>query len=366
MVDVIEAGGALDEFISLPLQLYRDDAHYVPQLTRDLKEHFSSKNPFFQYARPRYFIARKDGRACGRIAAFVNSRHNDFHHEKAGFFGFYESVNDRAVAKALIDAASAHLKSEGAAFMRGPMNFSTNEECGFVFEGFDGPPMIMMPYNPPYYNDLMEGCGLGKIRDLYAYIHEVADALPEKVQRVARIVEQKGGLTVRHINMKKFGSEMMIFKDVYNSAWRNNWGFIPLTDEELRYMAARLKQIIVPELTVIAEKDGQPAAFMGIIPDFNFVLRRMNGRLNPITIAKALYYSRRIEGARLLLMGVKEAFRNKGVEALLYRQAFPHVRGKYRRVEFSWILEDNTAVQKSIEIFDGRLYRKYRIYEKSL
>jgi hypothetical protein len=366
MIEVIEVEGPLNDFIRLPLTLHSKDPFFVPQLNHEMRIHFSNKNPFFEHATVKYFIARKDGKPSGRIASLVNHVHNELHAEKTGFFGFFDCINDAAVSGSLYEKAAAHLKAEGMSVMRGPMSFSTNEECGMLVEGFNERPMIMMPYNPPYYNDITEQAGLKKIRDLFAYIYNVREKLPEKVLRVAAIVEKRG-ITVRPINMKHFLSDMMIFKDVYHSAWGNNWGFVPMSDKELEYAAGRLKQILIPEMTLIAEEDGRPVGFMGMVPDFHFVLKHMNGSLNPISIAKALYYSKKIRDLRVMLLGVKKEFRNKGIEALLFREGFkPIKKGNFQRVEFSWILEDNLPIQRTIETMDGRLYKKYRIYEKPL
>ncbi len=368
MIDVIEVSSKkdLDDFITLPSIIYSQDPLYVPQLIRELKELFSLKNPFFLHATARYFIARKDGKRAGRIIAIINKRHNEFHNEKTGFFGFFESVNDQGVASSLLDTVARILKLEGMSILRGPMNFSTNEECGFLIEGFDQPPLLMTPYNPPYYRALMEGAGMNKAKDLYAYIYDVQKNLPEKILRVASIAEKRG-IHVRQINKKKFHEEMLIFKDVYTSAWEKNWGFIPPTNEEMLHMGNKLKTIVVPDLTLIAEKNNVPVGFMGLLPDFFFVLKHMNGKINPITIAKALYYSRKIKDLRLLLLGIKPEYRNKGVDALIFREGFKGVRkGGYRRVEFSWILEDNIAVQRLVEMMGATLYKKFRVYEKSL
>ncbi len=366
MIEVIEVEKSLDDFIRFPLALYSKDPLFIPQLNREMRVHFSPKNPFFGHAAAKYFLAMKDGRAAGRIVSFVNRSHNDLHTEKTGFFGFFDCINDLSVAGALFDKAAGYLKEEGMELMRGPMNFSTNEECGFLIEGFEEPPIIMMPYNAPYYNELSEGHGLKKAKDLFAYIYIVREELPEKVLRVAAIIEKRG-ITVRPIRMKNFMAEMMIFKEVYHSAWERNWGFIPMTDEEIEYAGERLKQIIIPEMTLIAEENGKPIGFMGLIPDFNFVLKRMNGKLSPVSIAKALYYSRKIRDLRVMLLGIKKEFRSKGVEALLFREGFkPIKKGNYERVEFSWILEDNIPVQRTIETIGGTLYKKYRIYEKAI
>jgi GNAT superfamily N-acetyltransferase len=362
----VRTGKDLKKFIDFPYSLYANDPFFVPQLKREVKDQLSKKNPFFRHAEAKYFLARDKGETLGRIASVVNRRHMEFHKEETGFFGFFESVRDPEVAGGLLDAAAHDLKTKGMKTLRGPMNFSTNEECGFLIEGFGSPPMLMTPYNPLYYIELMENYGLRKVKDLYAYLYDVQESPPEKVVRVAAIAERRG-ISVRPIVKKKFHEEMLVFKEVYNSAWERNWGFIPLTDDELYNLGERLKQIAVPELTLIAEDQGKPIGFMGMVPDFNSVLRHMQGRLSPLSILKALYYSRKITGLRLLLLGIKREYRNKGVEALLIREVFKGIKkGGYTRVEFSWVLEENIPIQRIIEMAEGRLYKKYRIYEKAL
>ncbi|MCL4490601.1 MAG: GNAT family N-acetyltransferase [Nitrospirae bacterium] len=265
-----------------------------------------------------------------------------------------------------MNRAHDELKDHGMTIMRGPMNFSTNEECGFLIEGFDKPPMLMTPYNKPYYNDQMNGLGLVKSKDLLAFLYDFKDSLPDKVLRVAALAEKKG-IKVRPVSKKDFTADMMVFKDIYNSAWKENWGFIPIPDEELVYSAGRLKPLVVPELTLIAEKDGKPIGFLGLIPDFNFVLKQMGGKLNPVTILKALYYSKKITSLRLLLYGIKPEYRNRGVDALLFKEGFKGImKGGYRKIEFSWVLENNISVIRIAEMFGAPLYKRYRIYEKNI
>lgn len=366
-MEIIEVQGrGINDFIEFPFRLYSDDPFYSPPLKRELKKDFSGNNPFFRHARVRFFIAKDGGRVSGRIVSIINRRHIEFHHEKAGFFGFFECINDFAVARLLLDTVREDLRENGMTIMRGPMNFSTNEECGFLIDGYEYPPVLMTPYNPPYYNYFMERYGMRKAKDLYAFIQDVPDRLPEKILRVA-VIAEKRGITVRPVLKERFDEEMLIFKEVYNSAWEKNWGFIPLTDEELYYLGSKLRDIVVPELTLIAEEDGEPVGFMGLLPDFNQVLRRMKGRLNPLTILKALYYSKRITDLRLLLLGIKREYRHRGVDALLFREGFKAVRKRgYKRVEFSWILEDNIPVQRLVEMIGGRLYKRYRIYEQEI
>lgn len=366
-MDIIEVKGkGINDFIEFPFRLYSKDPFYSPPLRRELKKDFSEANPFFNHAKVRFFVVKNGGQAVGRIVSIINKRHIQFHNEKAGFFGFFECINNFEVARLLLDTVKMDLINNGMAVMRGPMNFSTNEECGFLIEGFEYPPLLMTPYNPPYYNDFMERYGMVKAKDLYAFIHDVREKLPEKILRVAAVAEKRG-ITVRPVKKDRFNEEMLIFKEVYNSAWERNWGFIPLTDEELYYLGSKLKEIVIPDLTLIAEEDGVPVGFMGLLPDFNLVLRRMKGRLTPVTILKALYYSKMIKDLRLLLLGIKKYYRHRGVDALLFREGFKAVRkGGYKRVEFSWILEDNIPVQRLVEMIGSRLYKRYRIYEQAI
>jgi hypothetical protein len=346
MIEVLEVQEKdLDDFISWPVSLYADFPLYTPLLFKELRSQFSAQNPFFRHAEARYFLAKKNQQNVGRIVAIVNDRHNTVYHDKTGFFGFFECVNDVAAASALFDRAVTYLRAQGMKVMRGPMNFSTNEECGFLLEGYHSAPMLMTPYNPPYYNHLAEQYGMYKAKDLYAYLYEMQQELPEKVYRVAAFAEKRS-VTVRHIDKNKFDKEMLVFKEVYNAAWEKNWGFIPLTDEELWY---------------------EPIGFLGMLPDFNIALRHMSGKLNPLTMLKGLYYTKKIKDVRLLLYGIKRTYRNKGVDALLFKEGFKGLKeGGYKKVEFSWILEDNRAVQRIIELMGGRLYKRYRIYEKQL
>ncbi len=368
-IEVRESGTktGLKAFIKFPFSLYSADPYYVPQLVSDMKTHFSARNPFLRQAEVKYFLAFKNGLPAGRIVSIINPEHNSFHNDNAGFFGFFESIDDSRVADALLKTVYDELRKKGMHIMRGPMNFSTNDECGFLIEGFDSPPVLMMSYNPPYYNELMEGWGMAKAKDLYAYNYTFTGTPPEKVVRVAALAERKG-ITARPINMKNFMADMQLFKDIYNSSWKDNWGFIPLSDEEISYSAGRMKPLVVPEFTLIAEKDGEPVGFLGFLPDFNSVLKHMHGKLTPVTLLKALYYSKKITALRVLLYGTKPEYRNRGVDALLLAEGYKNIvqRGGYRNVEFSWILEDNFKVQRIIEMFGASLYKKYRIYEKKI
>jgi GNAT superfamily N-acetyltransferase len=365
-IDKVEDEKDLKDFINLPFKLYKKDPYWVPPLISDLKPHFSRKNPFFDHADVTFFIVKKDGIPAGRIAAIVNHKHIEFHNEKAGFFGFFESINDYDVAQALLDKAGEWLKDKGMEIMRGPMNFSTNEECGFLIEGFESSPLLMMPYNPPYYLELMERYGLKKVKDLFAYIIDVPDELPPRIIKAA-VIAKAHGAVVRPAVMKRFDKELETFKSVYNSAWEKNWGFIPMTEKEIDWMAKRMKTLIVPDLALIAEVDGSPAGFFLALPDFNQVLKRLNGRLGLSGIIKALWYSRKIRDIRLLIFGILKEHRKKGIDALFYLEAWKATKRKgYKRAEVSWILEDNILVHRAAKMFGARLYKKYRIYEMKI
>jgi hypothetical protein len=368
MIEVLPADNlrTFKNFLYFPYQLYRGNSLWVPPLFRDVKEQFSPHNPFFQHAEVAPFIAQLKGKTVGRITAIYNRAHINFTGEKAGFFGFFDCINESMVAKALIEKAGKWLREKGIFVMRGPMNFSSNEEWGLLIEGFDKPPMLMMPYNFPYIASLLEGCGLTKAKDLFAYIIDVPETLPKKTFRVATIAE-KQGIRVRPINLKNFQQEMLIFKRIYNAAWEKNWGFIPMTDEEIEYRARKLKPLIVPELSLIAECNGRPIGLMMFLPDFNYVLKKLNGHLFPLGIVKALWYSRRIKDIRLLLLGIRSGFRRRGVDSLLLIDGLKALKEKgFHHVEFSWVLEDNFPVQRIIETVKGKLYKKYRVYEMKI
>jgi GNAT superfamily N-acetyltransferase len=369
-IERISDSRGLDNFIRFPWKVYEGNPHWVPPLLSEIKFILGRENPFFRHADAAYFLARKDGKVAGRIAAIIDRNHVIIHNEQAGFFGFFECLPDPAIAEELLHAASAWLKERGMEIMRGPMNPSTNDECGFLLEGFDSPPMIMMTYTQPHYLEYMERCGLTKAKDLFAYLVIVNDvAVVQRLERLAQGVHKRiPGLTVRPADMKHFDRELAAVKDIYNSAWIKNWGFVPMTDAEIDSMAKRLKPLIVPELLILAEVDGKPAAFFMVVPDYYQVLHKLkNGRLLPFGILKFLWYSRKITDIRGITLGVKEKFRRKGIEGLLYLESFRAAKRRgYQRAEMSWILEDNTLVQKGCELMGGKLYKKYRIYEKRL
>ena len=363
VVAVEEKG--LREFIELPYQLYRDDPYWAPPLRIAVKELLDRrKHPFYSNADAEFFVARSAGRTVGRIAAIVDRAHNRFHEEDAGFFGFFECVNDPAVAEALLARARQWVRERGAKFLRGPVSPSTNYECGMLIDGFDQSPMVMMPYNPRYYPELMDRVGLLKAKDLLGYLSNAHTVNMETIGPLADRVLATNGLTVRPINMKDFDADVERVWDVYSRAWSRNWGFVPMSREEFQAMGKEIKLILEPELVLIGEVGGRVAGFALALPDVNFALKRARGRLLPTGVLKILYYRRLIRSVRVLALGVEERYRSSGVGAAFYATLVRNARRLgYGDCEMSWILEDNTLMNRALKRMGARRYKTYRIYD---
>ena len=303
-----------------------------------------TKNPFFRHATAQCFVGRSNGRTVGRIAAIKNDAHNREHGDRVGFYGFFESVDDQRVANALFDAAAAWLRARGCDTMRGPMSPSINDECGLLVDGFETPPTLMMPHNPPYYAALHDGYGLLKAKDLWVY-ESPAAALPEHIKRITRAVQlvgQRQGITLRALDMTRFAAEVEMLKGLYNAAWEKNWGYVPMTDAEIEHLAKQLKPIVVPDLIVFAELGVRVIGFAVALPDLNEALRHNpSGRLFP-GILRVLWQSRKIARLRIPLLGALLEYRGTGVDALMYHWIWTKAVARgYRWGEAGWILEDN-------------------------
>ncbi len=369
-VDVrpVRGGGDLDAFIRLPWKIYEGDPNWVPPLIRDMKTMLDpEKHPFHQHSDMQLYLATRDGVPVGRIAAIHNRRHVEFHGEPVGFFGFFESESDPEVASALFEAASAWLRSRGLKTMRGPTSPSTNDISGLLVDGFDDPPMIMMPYNPPFYVDLVTGAGFEEAKGLVAYVHRDQEP-PEHLVRGAKLVQKRYGVSVRSLRMKEFDEELERIQELYNAAWEANWGFVPMTDEEFRFLARELKPAVDPDLVLVAEDSaGEPIGFALCLPDFNVAIKHADGRLFPFGLLKILWHSRNIHRMRVLTLGLVEAWRGKGVDALMYLEIFR--RGAARGItegEFSWILEDNELMRRPMDRIGARVYKRYALYDRPL
>ena len=331
-----------------------------------------TKNPFFEHAQAEYFIAERDGEVVGRIAAISNRLHNETHEDRVGFFGFFESIDDQGVANALFEAAAGWCRASGHDVLRGPASFSVNDECGLLVDGFDTPPALMMPHNPPYYIGLLERAGFVKAKDLWVYqggSEEAYVPVPERLARATEMIRKRQGITLRALNMKDFDGEVERIKELYNSAWEKNWGFVPMTEHEIDHLAEQFKPVVIPELVPMAEKDGKLIGFGIALPDLNVVFRtNRSGRLFPMIIRLLWALKmKRIRRARILLLGVVPAYQGKGVDAMLYHWIWTKSgeRGIYWG-EAGWILEDNPAMNAGLEKMTFRVYKTYRLYDRRL
>lgn len=356
-------------FLRLPFDLYRGDPHWVPPLAMDLRKRMNPrKNPFFRNAEVAYFLAERDGETAGRICAIRNGHHNDYHGDRVGFFGFFECRDDPEAAAALVDAAAGWVHAQGLDTLRGPASYSENEEYGLLVEGFDRPPVAIMPYNPPYYAGLLEGAGFSKAKDLWAwYLDRELMHMPDKVYRIVERIRRRPGVAFRDVNIRDVRNELGRIKTIYNDAWSENWGFLPWTDELLAYMAPDFKTILIPELVLMAEVDGEPAGFSLVIPDVNEPIQRIGGRLFPFGWITFLRGLRRTRGIRYVVMGVRKKFRNRGLETVFYVETLERAKARgHEFCEMSWVLEDNDLMNQAIEGFGARRYKTYRIYDKAL
>ena len=359
-------------FIDLEWQMNKSTPNWVSPLRMERKKILDTKkNPFYQHAEIELFIAYKDGRPAGRVAAITNENHNIFHNDRAGFWGFFECVDDQETANALFDAAAGWLKAKDRDHMLGPMNPSTNDECGLLIDGFDTPPFIMMVHNPAYYARLVEGFGNSKAKDLYAWYSPTKDAvenISEKMRRVAGKILKKYNIEVRQINIKKLEDEIKLIKEVYNDAWSNNFAFVPFTDAEIDAVAADLKPLADENLIFIAEREGKPVAFSVTIPNVNEVLAKIpNGRLFPTGIFKLLTGLKKIKTVRVIILGVIKESQFSGLGSVFYIRTIENAYNLgYIGGEMSWILEDNHTMNRAIESFGSKKYKTYRIYSYPL
>jgi GNAT superfamily N-acetyltransferase len=368
-----------DEFIFFQWVPYKGNPYWVPPLISERREFYDkTRHPFHLHAEVAMFLAKRDGQTVGTIYATDNRAHNEFQHENVGMFGGFECLNDQAVADALFDRAAEWLKARGRSAIRGPFNFSTNEECGLLIDAFDDSPRLMMTYNPPYYRELIERAGFTKAMDMYAYLKDVSqlrsmDAFPEKLRRVTEKAMQHRQITIRKIDMKHFEEEVDRVKAIYNSAWARNWGFVPMTEAEFEHLAKGLKMVLDPDLIFIVEAKGEPVGFGLTIPDVNEPLRRAYPRPGVPewwTLMKFFYnmkFRKVMKYIRVLVLGVLAEYRVTGIDGMLYvKSAEEAIKKGYYLGESSWILENNYPMRNALEKIDSVIYKTYRIYEKAL
>jgi hypothetical protein len=358
-------------FLNVPYGIYAPDSPWVAPLLFDLKKVFTNTNPLFEHAEMQLWVARRGATDVGRIAAILDREHNRVQSVAAAFFGFFESINDPAVSGALLAAASGWARARGLGRMLGPMNPTTNDECGLLVDAFDSPPAFMMPYNPPYYADLLLADGFRKAKDLLAFYIDLAESPLDRFNRVAEKTRRRNPeLVFRPVRRKTLGADLAKVKEVYNTAWEDNWGFVPMTDGEINFMAARLKPLLVEGLVWLVESPSGPVAFMLAMPDFNEALKPLRGHLLTPQIMHFLPYALGWKGTRhcrVITMGVKAEYRGRGLEAVMLAEGFKTgFRLGFKSAEASWVLEDNLPMCRFMEIFGGRVYKTYRLYERDV
>lgn len=373
MIEIIAVNSSKlqKEFIDFPHSLFKNDPNYVPELFLEQKELLNpKKNPFFKHAAVQLFLAKENGRTVGRVAAIWNENNNKFNHVNEGAFGFFDCINNQETCNILLDSATNWVKEKGADTLVGPINLSTNNSCGLLIQGFDSPPFVMMPYNPPYYMELLSAYGLDKKVDLRAYSVEKEKVNTRSVALLERLEERlaRSGIKLRELDVKHFEEDAKRIKEVYNKAWDKNLGFVPMTDQEFDFTAKSLKQILDTKYAIIAEKEGEIIAFALGIPNINEVLIKIKrGRLFPFGIFKLLFGLKKVNSVRVLMLGVLEKYRKQGIEACLYGRIISNaLNSNIEQSECSWMLEDNFLMNNAIEKVNGELYKQYRLYQKSL
>jgi hypothetical protein len=367
-------------FLEFPWVLYKGNPYWVPP-PMSMQKHKLSKeeNPTWKHLEGDYFVAWRGEKAVGTIAAFINHRHNEYHHENIGFFGLFEVYDDQEAASALLETASEYLRAKGVDAMRGPASFSTNEECGLLIENFDDSPLILMPYNYPYYQRLIESVsGFEKVMDLYSYhcsfdaVHSAKEHFA-KLMRVTEKNNERRKIVIKGLDTKHIADELLKLKGIYNKAWENNWGFVPFSDLELEEMIKQLGQFFDPRMACFAEVDGKPVAFLAGLPDINQALLAAYprpGKWEPISLLQILWHWKirsKIKRIRIMLMGVQEGYRGIGVESAMFVYLYHSLyKLGWLYGDGGWVLETNLPMQRLVESFNSTVYKRYRWYERKL
>lgn len=359
------------EFLRVATALYHADPHWVAPLESEVHRVLAPTNPFFQHAAMQLWVARRGGRTVGRIAALVDETHHAVHGERVAHFGFFESVDDPAVGGALFEAAFVWTRTHGLTRILGPMNPSINDECGLLVDGFDSPPVLMTTYSPPHHARLVEAAGFRKAKDLFAFHIDLAGAPQARLERLAAGFDRRQPeLTIRQVTQRSLAADVPKLKRVYNEAWERNWGAIPLTDGEINLLVERLKPLLLDGLVWLAETQDEVAGFLLALPDANEFLQPMRGRLLSPGLFRALPYLlgwKRPRQFRLIALGVRAPFRQRGIEAAMFARTLrAAMQLGFQGCEASWVLEDNQPVQRLLEAFSARRYKTYRLYERSL
>jgi GNAT superfamily N-acetyltransferase len=370
-VEPVAGRRELREFILLPFRLYEGVEQWVPPLISERKRHLDRKrNPFFDHAEAEYFLARRGGRVVGRISAQIDRRYNEVHRNDWGMFGFFECEDDPEVAEALLAAAGGWLRERGRDHVIGPLDFSTNPECGLLVDGYELRPQILENWHHPYYADLLEGCGLTKAMDLYKWSLHVSgrDQVLPVIFDLAERLEPEHGITIRGMQRRNMTAEIAGFMEIYNAAWERNWGFVPLTEPEIEHYASELKPILDENWAMVAETaEGETVGVALTLPDYNQVLKHLAGRLLPFGWVNALRLKNKVDAVRVFALGVEPEYQHTGVAAALYARHFDMAEATPQKGgEMGWILEVNKPMNKAMEGMGGKILKRYRIYEQDL
>ena len=370
-IEPVRSRGDWRQFYGLPDQIQGSDPCWIKPLHLERKALWSKRNPWFAHASAQAFIARGDGRTLGRISAQVDELEQGLGGARLGYFGQFECIDDPAVAARLLSAAGRWLAERGCRHLRGPYDLGINQSCGLLVEGRDSPPMLMMGHAPAYYRDLLESAGLRAEMDLLAYLLPPDFPAPRAMQRL--LERNHGRILFRPLDFSRFTEEMDLLRDLFNDAWAGNWGFVPITDAEFRYMGSEMRKILKPSHTAIAELDGQAAGFIVALPNLNELIADLDGRLFPLGWAKLLWRLARgrARSARVPLMGVRQRYQRGALGAAISFGMIDGVRRALQadgidRVEVSWILESNQGMNSMIEAMGGQLYKRYRLYGTAL
>lgn len=364
----------LKGFVKVPFRLHRDQPQWVAPLIFERMEFLNrDKNPYFEHAEVELFVAERDGVPVGRISAQVDSRWDSYQGGSDAIFGFFESSDDPQVAKALFDAAAEWAAGKGRERILGPMDFTTNDEIGILIEGFERRPMILEPWHPPYYGPLIEAEGFAKAMDVQMWELQFGElkegeAFDPSIHAAAKKALDDEGIVIRNMRKRDMAGEVRRFMDVYNEAWGDNWGFVPITDAEVEFQAKNLKQVIDENWAYMAEKDGEVVGAALTLPDVNQVIAKLNGRLLPFGWARFLLGKRRIDQCRVFALGVKHDYRHTGVAAGLYLRHLEEAAAPGGIVggEMGWILETNEPMNRAMEGMGGKVVKRYRLYERGL
>ena len=361
-----------DRFIKFPWRIYENDPVWVPPLLIERKQFLDrEKHPFYEHGDAGLFLARAGGEIVGRIMACDDPKYNALHQSNVGFFGMFESIDDRDVASALLEAAGDWLRRKGRDQIRGPIDYSIFDLCGVLIEGFQFHPMLLTAYNPPYYQQLIEASGFEKEIDLFGWWFADPTDAAKRLRRLAGALEKRREITLRPGNLRDLAGESRKLLHIYDQAWKDNWGFVQFTEGEFQFMTQELKPILVSELVWLAEIKGEPVGFILCVPDINVALKKINGRLTtfglPIGLAKLLYYKSRIKTVRLVALGVLPKYRRHGVAEMLVLRIIEEAMIKRGLIgECSLILENNRMMNRFLEAIGAEKYKTYRIYRRSL